>query len=205
MNILLLGASGRVGQEFLNQAKGKQHSITALMRKPLDSSSWGQDVKFIQGQVLEQGVLNRVIANDRFDALVNVLGGGLAKSTIVTDSTRLAIDALSTDVRYVGISVLTLMPVTPLGAMTSLILSSTFLKEVDRDHSGALKQLQASSLDWTLVACGKIVDGNGGAKLQRADRFTGGYRQIETGDVAREIWREIMTPEHHQTAFGAWS
>lgn len=45
----------------------------------------------------------------------------------------------------------------------------------------------------------------GGASLQRGDRFTGGYRKIEAGDVAREIWQEISTPEHHRTVFGAWA
>lgn len=207
VSILLLGASGRVGQEFLHQAKGKGHAITALVRTPLPAGHFGQEVKFIQGQVLEPGVLNRLVANERFAAVVNALGGGLAKSTVVTESTRLAIEALSATegVRYVGVSVLTLLPVTPAGAATAFFLNSTVLREADRDHGGALKLLQASPLDWTLVACGQIVDGHGGASLQRGDRFTGGYRQIEAGDVAREIWREISTPEHHRTVFGAWA
>lgn len=136
------------------------------------------------------------------------MGGDLAKSTVVTESTRLAIEALSATegVRYMGVSVLTLLPVTPAGAATAFFLNSTVLREVDRDHSGALKLLQASQLDWTLVACGQIVDGHGGATLQRGDRFTwAGYRKIEAGDVAREIWQEISTPEHHRTVFGAWA
>jgi len=141
-----------------------------------------------------------------YDAVVNVLGGGLAKSTVVTASTRLAVEALSSSAtrRYVGISVLTLMPKNALGSFTAFVLSSTFLRNVDHDHSGAVELLTASTLDWTLVACGRIVDGHGGLAVKRSDRFTGGYRRIETGDVAREIWRELVTPEHHRAAFGAW-
>ena len=207
MSILLLGASGRVGREFLDQAKGKGHSITALVRKPLDPKTWGDKITFIEGNVLEPGVLFRIVATGTFNAVVNVLGGGLKQSTVVTESTRLALEALSAsrDKRYVGISVLTLMPKTTFGAITGSILSSTLLKNVDHDHSGALALLQASSQDWTLVACGQIVDGRGGASLKHADRFIGGYRNIEAGDVAREIWREVVFPEHHQTSFAVWA
>ena len=207
MNILLLGASGRVGREFLTQAKGAGHAITALVRKPLEPKTWGDEVTFIEGNVLEQGVLSRVVAHGECNAVVNVLGGGLKKSTVVTESTRLALEALSAfrDTRYVGISVLTLMPKSVFGTLSASILSSTLLKNVDHDHSGAVALLQASSQDWTLVACGQIIDGRGGATLKHADRFIGGYRKIEAGDVAREIWREVVFPKHHRTAFGVWA
>ena len=75
MNILLLGASGRVGREFLDQAKGKGHPVTALVRKPLDSKTWGDEVTFVAGNVLESGVLSRIVANGTYNAVVNVLGG----------------------------------------------------------------------------------------------------------------------------------
>ena len=206
MKVLLLGASGRVGREFMTQAKGKGHAVSALVRKPLGSGDWGDEIAFLAGNVLEPGLLNRTISKGGYDAVINVLGGGLAKSTVVTESTRLAVEALSSSAtrRYVGISVLTLMPKNALGSFTAFVLSSTFLRNVDHDHSGAIKALAASTLDWTLVACGQIVDGHGGLNLKRSDRFTGGYRRIETGDVACEIWRELVAPEHHQTAFGAW-
>jgi putative NADH-flavin reductase len=207
MSILLLGASGRVGREFLDQAKGKGHTITALVRKPLDPKTWSDEVTFTEGNVLEQGVLFRIVSSGNFNAVVNVLGGGLKKSTVVTESTRLALEALSAfrDTRYVGISVLTLMPKNIFGTISASILSSTFLKNVDHDHGGALALLQASSLDWTLVACGQIVDGRGGSALKHSARFIGGYRMIEAGDVAREIWREVVSPEHHRTTFGVWA
>ena len=206
MKVLLLGASGRVGREFITQSKGKGHAVSALVRKPLGSGDWGNEITFLAGNALEPGLLNRIISKGSYDAVVNVLGGGLARSTVVTESTRLAVEALSSSTtrRYVGISVLTLMPKNILGFLTAVVLSSTFLRNVDHDHSGAIKLLAASTLDWTLVACGQIVDGHGGLNVKRSDRFTGGYRRIETGDVAREIWRELVTPEHHRTAFGAW-
>ena len=205
MKILLLGASGRVGRQFMAQAKGCGHVIEALVRKPLSGQEWPKEIIFTQGNVVEPDLLSKHIAEGKHDAVVNVLGGGLEKSSIVTDSTRLAIEALpAMTTRYVGISVLTLMSKSLFGKVTAFILSSTFLKHVDLDHHGALTRLQASGLDWTMVACGRISDGPGGATLKRSDRFTGGYRQIQTGDVAREIWRELLTPEHHRRAFGVW-
>ncbi len=203
MKILVLGATGNVGRNFIQQSNGKGHTIDAVVRKPVTT----EGINYIQGNVLDAGVLIDILTKGNYDAVVNLLGGGLAKSTVLTDSTRLVADALSgkSSIRYVGISVLTLMPKTIPGHITAFILSNTFLRHVDRDHHGALESLKSSTLDWTMVACGQIVEGAGGAVLKRADKFTGGYRQIQMGDVAKEIWRELELPEHHKCAFGAWT
>lgn len=208
MNLLLLGATGRVGHRFLELASRTDHRVTALVR---DASrlpkGLGPRVRVLTGNVLEPGLVQRTLHDERYDAVVNVLGGGLARSSLVTDSTRLAAEAMRTEgvSRYAGISVLTLMPATVPGRVTAAVLGSTFLRHVDHDHHGALEALRQSDLDWVMVACGKIDDGPGGAPLTRAERFPGGYRAIDTGDVARELWRELETPEHHRAAVGVWA
>ena len=203
MKILVLGATWNLGKHFIQQSNGKGHTIDAVVRKPVTA----EGINYIQGNVFDAGVLSDILTKGNYDAVVNLLGGGLTKSTVLTESTRLVVDALSgkSSTRYVGISVLTLMPKTIPGYITAFILSNTFLRHVDRDHHGALESLKTSSLDWTMVACGQIVEGAGGAVLKRANRFTGGYRQIQMGDVANEIWRELEMPDHHKCVFGVWS
>jgi len=207
MKILLLGASGRVGRHMMRQSQGNGSLVHALVRKPIANGNFPDGVTFIPGNIFEPGILKKIFAEEKYDAVVNVLGGGLEKSTVVTDSTRLVVESTSSlaPMRYVGISVLTLMPKNVPGSITAFILSSTFLKHVDRDHYGALESLRSSNLDWAMVACGRITDGEGGASITQSERFTGGYRQIQTGDVAREIWRELVDPKHHMIAFGAWA
>jgi len=207
MNILLLGASGRVGRHVMKQSPGNPHRVHALVRKPIANENLADGVTFIQGNVFEPGILKRILLEGKYDAVVNGLGGGLGKSTVVTDSTRLVVESASSlaPIRYVGISVLTLLPKNFPGSMTAFILSSTLLKHVDRDHHGALESLKLSNLDWTMVSCGRITDGEGGASITHSERFTGGYRQIQTGDVAREIWSELVNPKHHMIAFAAWT
>jgi putative NADH-flavin reductase len=206
VNVLVLGATGRVGHQFLELATTKEHQLTAIVRDPARLPKVGPRVRVLTANVLERGVVDGVLEG-RYDAVVNLLGGGLARSTLVTDSTRLAVEAMTRRGvrRYAGISVLTLMPTTLAGRMTALVLGSTFLRHVDRDHRGALEALRGSSLDWVMVACGKINDGPGGGPLTRADQFPGGYRSIETGAVARELWRELEAPEHHAAAVGVWA
>lgn len=167
----------------------------------------GASVRVVTGDVLAKDTIARVLADGPIDAIVNALGGGLERSTLVTDSTRLAVAAMQAAGvrRYAGISVLTLLPATLPGRVTAFVLGSTFLRHVDRDHRGALEALRAAEVDWVMVACGRINDRDGGRPLTRSNRFPGGYRSIDTGDVARELWREVLAPEHHRTAYGVWN
>lgn len=71
MNILVLGATGNTGRQFVNMALGRGHKVTAVVR-----STAGVDersgLKIIQGDVLNPDVLNR--ASSGMDAIVSCLG-----------------------------------------------------------------------------------------------------------------------------------
>jgi putative NADH-flavin reductase len=72
MKLLVLGATGGVGQEIISQAIERNHTVTAFVRsaKPLDR--FAGRIAVVQGNVLNRGELAKVIKGH--DAVLSALG-----------------------------------------------------------------------------------------------------------------------------------
>lgn len=69
MKILVLGASGGVGQHIVQQAAAAGHSLTVVARKPMDLPA---GARLIVGEVLQPGVLDSAVQGQ--DAVLSALG-----------------------------------------------------------------------------------------------------------------------------------
>jgi putative NADH-flavin reductase len=146
MKLLVLGATGGIGQEIVRQAAERNHQVTAFVRAPERLKSIGARFGVIQGDPLSSGELARAMEDQ--DAILS--GFGPRVPIAKTDSTllhRFGV-ALSEAMRKVGIR-------------RAVIVSTAFLfKDAIIPPTNLVGRLffpkmesffQKSGLDWTLV------------------------------------------------------
>jgi len=206
VDVFLLGATGRVGTEFLRLALSSGYQVTALVRDPAKvAESAGLTV--FAGDVHDAEALASAFRSRAWDAVVNVIGADpLKPSTLVTDAAH-ALVALCEQTgtsRYLAISGTAEMPHTTNGGVTVALMRRTRVGHGVRDHDGAFAVVQASSLDWALVGCPWIKDGPTRGAFTVADVFRGGIKTIHPGDVALALFGELDNPAHHRQIFGIW-
>ena len=89
MKIFLVGATGRVGIEFINLALAAKHQITAFVRDPKKIYVSHPDLTFQTGDLRAVSSLRTAFFSGKWDAVVNVAGADpLRPSTLVTDAAR---------------------------------------------------------------------------------------------------------------------
>jgi len=74
MNLVVLGATGRIGRLVVEQALAAGHTVTALVRSPEKLAVRDPNLHVVTGQATDPTALARVL--DRADALISTLGGG---------------------------------------------------------------------------------------------------------------------------------
>ncbi len=72
MNILILGASGRTGNELVKQALAQGHVVTAFVRNPSKLKVTHQNLKVVQGNVADYPVVEYAVMGQ--DAVLSTLG-----------------------------------------------------------------------------------------------------------------------------------
>lgn len=72
MKIALFGASGKTGQQFLEQALESGHHLTALVRTPSKIIQKSSNLEIIQGDVLNEDEVNQTV--DGCDIVVSLFG-----------------------------------------------------------------------------------------------------------------------------------
>jgi putative NADH-flavin reductase len=206
VNIFMLGATGRVGMEFLQLALAAGHRVSALVRDP-SKVAGSPSLTLFTGDIHDEGALRTSFRSGTWDAVVNVIGTDpLKPSTLVTDAAR-ALVALCEETqtsRYLAISGTAEMPHTRIGAVSIFMMRRTPVGHGIRDHDSAFKVVAGSSLDWALVGCPWIKDGPGRGSYTTAAVFPGGMKSIHPADVAVALFRELETPAHHRQIFGIW-
>jgi uncharacterized protein YbjT (DUF2867 family) len=89
MNIFLVGATGRVGTEFLKLALTSGNRITAFIRDPKKLSMSHPALTLLTGDLNNAASLKAAFSSGKWDAIVNVAGADPFKpSTLVTDAAK---------------------------------------------------------------------------------------------------------------------
>ncbi|MCA1030842.1 SDR family oxidoreductase [Bacillus timonensis] len=182
MNILLLGATGRVGSNILTLALQDHIQVTVLTRSP-EKVLPSRNVTTIVGNVLDYSSLQK--AMDGIHTVISCLGTD--KNDTLSKSMPLIIKAM----RKNGVSrIITIGTAGILQARSNPALYRFQSNESKRkstkaaeDHLAAFQQLQQSQLDWTIVCPTYLPDGE---KL--------GYYRIEK-DFLPENGTKISVPD----------
>ncbi len=205
MRILLLGATGRVGNAILTKALNKGHTVTVFVRNRYKIEANYDNVQVVEGDIHDGDALAKLAQVD-FDILINVIGADpLKPSTLFTDATKLIIALLTqkTGKRYIAITGIAQMQQSFFGKISIAILKLTPVKNAIADHQHAYEQLKGTAIDWLLVGCPYIKDGPEKGSFKKGDEFTGGFKTIHPGDVATAIVQQIANMDHRKIT-GIW-
>ncbi|MFD1359415.1 NAD(P)-dependent oxidoreductase [Fictibacillus halophilus] len=204
MKLLLLGASGRVGQKIAELSIQDGIEVHALLRNPERvPSSMLEKISYTNGNVLNKKQIEEAISGS--DMVVSALStdGG----NVLSESMPFIIEAMKNE----GIS--RIISVGTAGILQSRTepdllryQSSESKRKLTRaaeDHHKAYTHLKESGLDWTIVCPTYLPDGD----------ITGTYRvekdflpldgsKISTGDTAHFTFSLIKEPRFSESRVG---
>ncbi len=203
MKILVLGASGRVGSHMVELALKDQHEVTILVRDPNKIQQHHQQLRVIQGNVLNRQDVEQAMVN--VDVVVSALNTD-GRDTL-SASLPLILGAMTQQqvkrIITIGTAGILQSRVTP----TILRYQSTESKQKStfaaQEHQRVFEQLHQSDRDWTIVCPTYLPDGalTGNYRIER-DFLPEGGTQISVADTADFAYQQIFSEEFLKTRVG---
>ena len=196
MRILIVGASKGIGLETVRQALASGHDVRALARSAEDISVADPKLAKIRGDALNKEDVEAALTG--VDAVVLTLGIGLSELfkpvNLFSTATRVLIDAMKAQ----GVN--RLVCVTGFGAGDSQASISPLQRipfnivfgRAYEDKSRQEKLIKESSLDWTIVRPGVLMNGPKTRRykiLRKSSEWRNGI--VSRANVADFLVREI--------------
>ena len=154
--IVVFGATGPTGREFVRQALDEGHELTAIVRVPTSFNLKHDKMKVIKGDVLECSSFKNEIRGK--DAVISCLGsGGKTKPTIIYSKgieNILSMMGKSGIDRLICISAMGLSTNDQMGFLTKILVKFVAQKiygEPYKDMRLMEKILENANLDWTIL------------------------------------------------------
>lgn len=205
MNVIVFGATGRVGRAFVGKALAAGHSVCAFVREP--GALKVSNVALYRGDVRDASAVKQALSLG-FDAVIVCIGPrGFAPSTVVTEGFQVIAKAMTElgQRRLIGVSGSAEMPRKTWGGKAyTALLRLTPIGHAVRDHDGGLRALSASQLEWTLAGCNYLPDGPERGRYKTSLIFPGGFKTIRPGDVADFLLEELTRPHFVREVVGIW-
>lgn len=202
--LFVLGATGGIGREFVDQALERHHRVTAFVRSPQKLGSPRDGLTVIQGNVLDAEAMSAALAGH--DAVLSMIGPpGPGRTTISGDSARATVAAMQTaSVRrllVIGVAVLF-----PDAGIFARLLRNTLLRGVADDSAEMERIVKATRLDWTIVRPPRLTTGPRTERYSIANDHlppdTGQASTISRADVAHFLLDEVEQPAHVRRIVG---
>ncbi|WP_430788859.1 NAD(P)-dependent oxidoreductase [Virgibacillus flavescens] len=203
MKILVLGASGRVGQKIAEQALADQHDVTAFVRTPEKLNMPDDSLTIFKGDVLNNNDLNR--AMKEMDLVISALNTD--KNNTLQRSMPGIVDAMKQN----NISrIITIGTAGILNSRTEPDLYRFQSNESKRrkttaaeDHLTAFHYLEKTDLDWTVVCPTYLPEGEaeGNYRVEKNALPEGGNR-ITVGDTANFTYSLINSEDFLKSRVG---
>ena len=198
MNIIIFGATGRMGKHLVKQALELGHSVTAFVRDRKKVDNADGSLKIVEGNVFDpESVKNAV---DSQDAVICALGDG-RKGTVRAGGTKSIVDAME----QTGVRRLIVQSTVGVGDSAAnltffwkYIMFGLLLKAAFADHVEQEKIVEKSDTDWTIVRPAAFTDG------QKTEEYRHGFApdakgltlKISCADVADFILKQVTDDEY---------
>jgi uncharacterized protein len=206
MNILLLGATGRVGQAVTGVVLGNGHQLTVLVRDKNKVNIQNASLEVVEGDIYDWALLKR-LSKRGYDAIINVIGPGPSMHPTLATDVAVAISSLfvfiEKPIRYIAITGIAQMRKTIFGYIGIALSKLTSLKHAINDHQSAYELIKTSELDWRLIACPAVKDGPMLNRFETSNVFNGGIKKIHPGDLAVAIYNELNRYNNEKIT-GVW-
>lgn len=185
MKVLLLGASGRVGQKIVEHALADHHDVIAFVRTPEKLSLISDNLTVFKGNVLNEHDLMR--AMDGADVVISALNTD--QTNTLSRSMPIIVDAME------KLGILRLISIGTAGILNSRTEPDLYRFQSSEskrrkttaaeDHLAAFQYLEKSKLDWTVVCPTYLPDGDaeGDYRVEKNLLPKDGKR-ISVGDTA---------------------
>lgn len=204
MRLFILGATGGIGRQLVDQALERRHRVTAFVRSPQKLGAAREGLTLIQGDVHNVDAMSRALRGH--DAVLSALGPpGPARNTITSDSARATIAAMqsaSID-RLLVVGVAALFP--DIG-MFGHLLRKTLLRSIADDSAEMERIVKDSGLDWTIIRPPRLTNGprreHYGVAEDRLPNGAGGNATISRADVAHFMLDEVELSGHMRRVVG---
>jgi putative NADH-flavin reductase len=154
MKLFVIGATGRTGEEIVQQALARGHRITAFVRLPETATFRHERLSVLKGNVTDENQLSEAMQNH--DAVLSALGPRevFKPSSLLHDSALAATGAMQRSGvrRLVVLSAAAHFPGIP-NRIVSFILRNHM-----HDSVAMEKVVQDSRLDWTIARPPRLTE-----------------------------------------------
>ncbi|HQY12841.1 MAG: SDR family oxidoreductase [Ferruginibacter sp.] len=194
MKLLILGATGRTGQQLVAQALEQHHEVTAFVRDPSKLELQHEKLTVVKGDVLDKDVLMKALEGK--DAVVSALGRGMSlkSNNLITNAMNILVPAMNaTGVkRLIFESGFGVGETNRQASFIQKMIFGTFLRNLYADKARGEAVLRKSSLDWTLVYPVRLINGPRTGKYKAGEQFSmKGQPTICRADVADFMLRQL--------------
>ena len=203
MNILVLGATGRVGSHIITYALHDRHNVNVLVRSPKKIQIDDENLTIFQGNVLNKDDIGRAMHG--IDVVISALNTD--GTTTLSESMPLIIEAMENEginrIITIGTAGILQSRMTP----NSLRYQSTESKQRSTraaiEHHKVYDMLKQSSLEWTIVCPTYLPDGErlGKYRIDRNFLPEGGV-EISVPDTAEFTFKQIKATDYIKSRVG---
>ena len=159
MNILILGATGRVGSQIVKHALYDGHDVTVLVRTPEKIQITNEKLTVVQGNVLNEDDIVRSIGG--IDVVISALNTDV--TTTLSESMPLIIKAMKREgiqrIITIGTAGILQSRSTPQLMRYQSRKSKGRSVRAAKEHHKVYKMLKQSRLEWTIVCPTYLPDG----------------------------------------------
>jgi putative NADH-flavin reductase len=203
MNILLLGATGRVGSHIVTYALDDRHHVTVLVRTPDKIQINNKNLTIIQGNALNKEDI--VHAMHGVDVVISVLNTD--GTTTLSESMPLIIEAMENEgikrIITIGTAGILQSRTTPNSLRYQSSESKRKSTRAAKEHHKVYDMLKQSTLEWTIVCPTYLPDGErvGKYRIERNYLPEDGV-EISVPDTAEFTFRQIKTSDYIKSRVG---
>jgi putative NADH-flavin reductase len=195
MELLVFGASGRVGRRLCEYAHSDGHSVTAFVR---DAARAPAEATAIEGDVADAEAVSAAVSG--VDAVCSALGPDDSDDTgVLVDGIDNIVAAMETHgvERLVAVAAAGILQVTPSRLRLDTDEFPSGLAGMAAAHHEVYDRLRNSSLDWTLACPPQMPEGSPTNHYRTAvDYLPEGGQSISTGDVAAFVYEAVVEERH---------
>ncbi|WP_102346223.1 NAD(P)-dependent oxidoreductase [Bacillus sp. Marseille-P3661] len=197
MNILILGATGRVGSQIVTYALHNRHHVTVLVRTPGKMQINNENLAIIQGNVLNKADIERAMHG--IDVVISALNTD--GTTTLSDSMPIIIEAMENEgikrIITIGTAGILQSRTTPNSLRYQSSESKQKSTRAAKEHHKVYDMLKQSTLEWTIVCPTYLPDGERVGKY-RIDRnfLPAGGVEISVPDTAEFTFKQIVAKDY---------
>lgn len=203
MKLLILGGTGRVGRQIVTYALKNQHHVTVLVRNPEKMKLNHKNLTIIQGNVLNQEDIERVLPG--MDVVISALNTD--GTTTLSESMPLIIEAMENEgirrIITIGTAGILQSRINPNILRYQSSESKQKSTRAAEEHHKVYDMLKQSTLDWTIVCPTYLPDGEKLGNYRTDNNFLPeGGKKISVSDTAEFTYSLIKSNEYIKMRVG---